>query len=101
MSTEIVVKKKQTTKRTIKEPVKYKVIIHNDNVTPIEFVIVMLVSVFKHSQQSALDLTMTVHNQGNAVAGIYSYEIAEQKSIDGINMARANGFPLIIKVEPE
>lgn len=83
------------------EPSKYKVIVCNDDVTPVEFVISMLVAVFRHSEKNALELTLKIHNNGHAVVGIYSYEIAEQKGLDATNLARANGFPLIIKVEPE
>lgn len=100
MTTPVIEKRKQTVKQ-LKEPGKYKVIICNDNVTTIEFVVAMLMHVFKHSEQSAFDLTLSVHENGSAVAGIYSYEIAEQKVIDSTNMARINGFPLITKVEPE
>jgi ATP-dependent Clp protease adaptor protein ClpS len=85
----------------LKEPSKYKVVVCNDDVTPIEFVISMLIAIFRHSEKTALELTLAIHNTGNAVAGIYSYEVAEQKGIDATNMARINGYPLIIKVEPE
>jgi ATP-dependent Clp protease adapter protein ClpS len=44
---------------------------------------------------------MAVHQQGSAIAGIYNYEIAEQKALDGINLARSHGYPLLIKVEEE
>jgi ATP-dependent Clp protease adaptor protein ClpS len=64
-----------------------------------EFVIVMLITVFKHSQDAAIDLTMKIHNDGSAVAGIYSFEIAEQKGLDATDLARAHGHPLQIKVE--
>ena len=82
-------------------PGKYKVIVCNDDVTPVEFVVSMLMHVFKHNEKEALELTLKIHNSGSAVAGIFTFEIAEQKGIDATNMARANGFPLIIKVEPE
>jgi ATP-dependent Clp protease adaptor protein ClpS len=101
MSTDTVIEKKKVTSRKIQEPSKYKVIICNDDVTPVEFVVAMLVSVFGHSEPDALNLTLTVHNNGSAVAGTYSFEIAEQKSLDGTEMARLNGYPLLIKVEPE
>ena len=52
-------------------------------------------------EQQALQLTLDIHNNGKAVAGIYSHEVAEQKSVDGTTMARLNNYPLIIKVEPE
>ena len=61
----------------------------------------MLIAVFKHDEKSALELTLQIHNKGSATAGIYSYEVAEQKGVDGVNLARAHGWPLIIKVEPE
>jgi ATP-dependent Clp protease adaptor protein ClpS len=100
MTTEdTVLEKKKTTVRQFKEPPKYKVIVLNDDYTPVEFVVAMLVAVFKHDQGSALELTLKIHNDGSAVAGIYSHEIAEQKILDGTNMARANGFPLILKAE--
>lgn len=101
MTTDIVIEKKKTTSRKLQFPKKYKVVVCNDDVTPMEFVISMFMRVFKHSQEQAYDLTMAVHHNGSAVAGVYNYEIAEQKALDGVNLARAHGFPLIIKVEEE
>jgi ATP-dependent Clp protease adaptor protein ClpS len=101
MTTDTVIEKKKLTSKKFKEPGKYKVIVCNDDVTPVEFVVAMLVSVFNHEQRQALNLTLTVHNKGSAVAGIYSFEIAEQKVIDATNMARLNGYPLILKAEAE
>jgi ATP-dependent Clp protease adaptor protein ClpS len=99
MTTPVIEKRKQVV-RQVKEPGKFKVVVCNDDVTTMEFVIAMLVHVFNYNEESALDLTMTVHKNGSAVAGVYAYEIAEQKAIDATNMARINGFPLITKVEP-
>jgi ATP-dependent Clp protease adaptor protein ClpS len=101
MTTDIVVDKKSVTKERLKEPSKYKVIVCNDDVTSVEFVIAMLITVFKHDEKSAMNLTISIHNKGSAVVGIYSHEVAEQKSVDGTTMARLNNYPLIIKVEPE
>jgi ATP-dependent Clp protease adaptor protein ClpS len=102
MTTETpVIEKKKVTDKSPKEPGKYKVILVNDDVTPVEFVVAMLVSVFNHAQDTALTVTVKVHNEGSAVAGIYTHEIAEQKTLDGIQMARNHGFPLVIKVEAE
>jgi ATP-dependent Clp protease adaptor protein ClpS len=70
-------------------------------VTPIEFVISMLISVFRHNEKSALELTLSIHNSGSAIAGTFTFEVAEQKALDATNLARAHGYPLIIKVEPE
>lgn len=99
--TDTVIEKKKVTVKKLQEPSRYKVIVCNDDVTPVEFVIAMLMTVFNYSEKDALELTVNVHNQGSAVAGIYTYEIAEQKGIDGTNMARSHGYPLIIKVEAE
>jgi ATP-dependent Clp protease adaptor protein ClpS len=99
MTTEIIKEKKKQSNRNIKEPSKYKVIVCNDDVTPVDFVIALLISIFKHNPSTAETLTLTVHNEGSAVAGIYNFELAEQKVAESINLARSNGYPLIIKVE--
>lgn len=101
MAIETVTEKKTKNSSRIKEPKKYKVIVCNDDVTPVEFVIAMLMSVFRYDQEAAVQLTLKVHNAGSAVAGIFTHEVAEQKTIDATNLARTNGFPLIIKTEPE
>ena len=101
MTTDTIVEKQIKTTEKIKEPGKFRVIVCNDDTTPVEFVISMLIAVFKHDEKSALELTLQIHNKGSATAGIYSYEVAEQKAVDGVNLARTNGYPLIIKVEPE
>jgi ATP-dependent Clp protease adaptor protein ClpS len=100
IETPVIEKKKQTTKQ-IKEPGKFKVIICNDDVTTVEFVVAVLMTVFRYDEKKAFDLTLTIHQKGSATAGIFPFEIAEQKAVDAINMARLNGFPLITKVEPE
>ena len=101
MAIDTVIEKETKTTEKLRAPSKYKVIVCNDDVTPIEFVISMLIMVFRHTEKSALELTLVVHNNGSAVAGVYSYEVADQKGIDATNLARANGYPLIIKVEQE
>jgi ATP-dependent Clp protease adaptor protein ClpS len=98
---ETLTKVKESIDTVILEPSKYKVVLYNDNHTPVEFVIALLMKVFRHSETSAVDITLKVHNEGSGVAGIYSYEVAEQKGIEGTNMAREQGYPLVIKVEPE
>jgi ATP-dependent Clp protease adaptor protein ClpS len=101
MAIDTILEKQSKTTNKLKEPGKFKVIVCNDDTTPIEFVISMLMVVFKHAEKTALELTLKIHNIGSAIAGVYSYEIAEQKSVDATNMARSNGWPLIIKVEAE
>jgi ATP-dependent Clp protease adaptor protein ClpS len=101
MTTDTVIEKKTTTIKEVKEPGKYKVVICNDDVTPVEFVVALLVSVFKHDEAAAIALTLKIHNDGSATAGVYRFEVAEQKAIDATNMARNNDFPLVTKVLPE
>mgnify|MGYP001587992689 CR=1 FL=1 len=86
-------------KRTVKEPSKYNVIMLNDDATPMEWVMGVLKDIFKHSDNDAEALTMSIHNEGSAVVGTYKYEIAEQKSIEAVNASRNHGFPLQLKVE--
>ena len=101
MATDTITEKKTRTTDSVKEPGKFKVVVCNDDVTPVEFVISMLIAVFRHNDKSALELTLKIHNSGSAVAGIFNYEVAEQKALDATNLARSSGYPLIIKVEPE
>ena len=84
----------------LKPPSKFKVVIFNDDVTPVDFVVSILMLIFNHSQEAATELTLTVHNANSATAGVYTFEIAEQKTIEATTIAKANGYPLIIKVEP-
>lgn len=96
-----VIEKKKQTVRSVKEPKKYKVVVCNDDVTTMEFVVLLLVEIFNHSSEKAIDLTMSIHNNGKAVAGVYTYEIAEQKAFEAVELARLNDFPLVVKVETE
>lgn len=97
--TEVITKKE--IKDKLKEPPRYKVVLLNDDVTTMEFVVALLMMIFKHNEADALSLTMEIHNEGSAVAGVYTHEIAEQKVLDATSMARNNGFPLVIKAEQE
>jgi ATP-dependent Clp protease adaptor protein ClpS len=85
--------------REVKEPGKYHVIFLNDNHTPMDFVIELLMQIFKHDAETAQDIMFKVHEEGKAIAGTYFYEIAEQKTTEATNIARQQGFPLGIHVE--
>ena len=87
--------------QVIIEPEKYKVIMLNDTQTPMEWVIEILIRIFKHSDKTAQDIMLSIHNTGSAVVGIYTYEIAEQRAIEATTASRDNGFPLQLKVEKE
>lgn len=101
MTTEVIAEKKSKTINKGILPKKYKVILLNDDVTPAEFVIVLLMKLFKHTESAAREITLKIHNEGSGVAGIYNYEIAEQKSIETTAFSRANKFPLQNKIEAE
>jgi ATP-dependent Clp protease adaptor protein ClpS len=93
------VKERQGTK--LKEPRRYKVIMHNDDFTTMDFVVMVLVQVFLKSQQDAEALMLQVHRSHKAVVGIYSYDMATSKVKKATTMARSQGFPLRLTVEPE
>lgn len=80
-------------------PSKYNVIFINDDQTPMDFVIEILRIIFKHTEDNAKNLTMQIHNSGSAIAGTYTFEIAEQKTTEAVACARKQGFPLEIQVE--
>jgi len=82
-----------------KEPERYKVVILNDNSTPMEFVIELLKLIFHHTQEGAVNVMMQVHNNGKGTAGVYTYEVAEQKAMESTQIARTNGHPLGVSVE--
>jgi len=88
-------------KRKAEEPSKYKVIMLNDDTTPMEWVVDVLKTVFNHSQETAEKITLTIHNDGSALVGIYTYEIAEQKTVESINASRDRGFPLQLRLDKE
>ena len=91
----------EKTKLDIEEPGFYKVILLNDNVTPMEFVISVLIEIFKHTHDTARDIMLQVHETGSGIAGTYSFEIAEQRGLEATQVSRTNGFPLQIRVEEE
>jgi ATP-dependent Clp protease adaptor protein ClpS len=98
-STDIQVDEKIKIKAT--EPKRWKVIVLNDDSTPMEFVISVLMEIFRHTSDSARDIMLQVHETGSGIAGIYSFEIAEAKAVEATNLARTNGHPLQIKLEEE
>jgi len=85
----------------IEEPTKYKVVLLNDDKTPMEWVISLLTEIFKHNTDTAQDLTLAIHNKGSGVAGVYSYEVAETKMQEATTLSRNQGFPLKILIEKE
>jgi len=81
-------------------PGMYKVIIHNDETTTMDFVIAVLLRIFHKTMEEAIELTLTIHEQGQGIAGSpYTKEIAEEKSLEVITFARTNNFPLTASYE--
>lgn len=88
-------------KEDILEPGRYNVIYINDEVTTMEFVIETLVVIFNYTHIEADEMMVKIHEQGSAVVATMPWEMAEQKGVEVIQLARNNGFPLAVKVEPE
>jgi len=80
-------------------PNKYKVVLLNDDYTPMDFVIAILIEIFGKDYQTAEQVTLQVHNEGKGIAGVYHYEIAEQKVLESTMYARNQGFPLDFSIE--
>lgn len=98
MSTDSGVKEKIKPATNLTEPRMYKVVYVNDDVTPMEFVIDTLISIFGHSETTANDLCMEVHTEGSAAVATLPLEIAEQKKNEVMVIARNQGFPLSIRL---
>lgn len=86
---------------SLQPPKLWKVVFLNDDKTPMDLVILLLTSIFKHNDDRAREITMEVHNTGSGIAGVYTFEIAEQLGLEATKIARANGSPLKIQVEQE
>lgn len=97
METGVVTKQKDKVK--IKKPKNYKVIMHNDDYTTMEFVIVVLVRIFNKSIKDAEKIMLDVHRNGRGIAGIYSYDIAVTKVATAMSMAKSEGFPFKLTTE--
>jgi ATP-dependent Clp protease adaptor protein ClpS len=85
----------------LKEPPLFKIIYINDDVTPMNFVVESLIEYFDYTAETAMNITTNIHESGSAVVAVLPYEIAEQRGIEVTLDARAQGFPLQIKVEAE
>jgi len=82
------------------EPSLFKVLLHNDDYTTMEFVVWILESVFNMPEEQAIQVMLNVHLRGIGVAGFYTYEVAEMKVEKTISLAREQEFPLLATMEP-
>jgi len=100
MASEPELKNKIAVKTNLASPPQFKVIFINDNVTTMEFVLETLITYFSYTIEAAKALTERIHNEGSAVVAVMPFELAEQKALEVTAVARSNGFPLNIKLEP-
>lgn len=97
MATETITKTKQQT--TIAP--QYKVLLLNDDYTPMDFVLYVLERFFNKSQAEAEKVMLEAHQKGVSVAGVYPFEIAETKVAQVLDAAKGEGYPLRVRLEPE
>ncbi|MCI8889294.1 MAG: ATP-dependent Clp protease adaptor ClpS [Hungatella sp.] len=88
---------KEQTRTRIKEPKQYRVLVYNDDFTPMDLVVDILMGVFDKEEAEAVTLMMSIHQGDYAVAGVYSKDIAQTKAAEAVQWARSEGYPL--KVE--
>ena len=89
----------KSTKKKVKKPFLYKVVMLNDDYTPMDFVVYLLKTFFNKKEEEASKIMLEVHNKGAGTCGVYTYEIAETKILKVINTARKNGYPLLCTLE--
>ena len=83
----------------VEEPPLYKVLLHNDDFTTMEFVVWILESIFNMATEQAVQVMLNVHLRGTGAAGVYTYEIAETKVEKTTALAREHEFPLLVTME--
>ena len=91
----------ERTRPATQEPTLYRVFLHNDDYTTMEFVVQLLETVFHKQPAAAYRIMMQVHTQGQGLCGVYPYEVAETKVATVRDIAQHQGFPLQVSMEPE
>ena len=84
----------------VAKPPMYAVVMYNDNYTPMDFVVYVLQSEFKHSMDEAVEIMLNIHHNGKGIAGIYPKDIAETKAKKVNSLAHREGYPLLTQIEP-
>ncbi len=92
---------KEKTRINIREPKQYRVIMHNDDFTSMEFVVEILIDIFKKDSLEAHRLMLLVHEGGRAAVGTYPYDIAATKVSSALARAKAEGFPFRMTLEED
>ena len=89
------------TRPKTKRPSQYRVLLLNDDYTPMEFVVYVLERYFKKNREEAMQIMLHVHNNGVGVCGVYTYEVAETKVAQVLDLARRNEHPLQCTMEKD
>ena len=88
-------------RQKVEPPKKFKVILHNDDYTPMEFVVLVLMNVFNFGVHRAHEVMLQVHEQGKGIAGVFPKEIAWMKTKKCNKYAKEHGHPLLVTMEAE
>lgn len=99
--TGVVTRTRTETRRQLKKPPRYKVLLHNDDYTTREFVVEVLKTIFHRDEPDAVRIMLHVHHNGVGVAGVYTYEVAEVKVRTVEALAQQREYPLMLSIEPE
>lgn len=87
------------TKTKVEKPKKYHVVFLNDDFTPMDFVVLVLMEFFHKNSEEAMTIMLEIHHNGRGIAGTYTYEIAEQKAYETMNAAKNRNHPLKVIIE--
>ncbi len=89
------------TKTRLEKPKLFRVLLHNDDFTTMEFVVFVLEYVFKRNEAEAVAIMLKVHIEGVGIAGVFPYDVAYMKSQKAMNLAKAREYPLLCTIEEE
>ena len=90
---------KQESKQELKPPAMWNVVLHNDDFTTMEFVVICLMTIFNKTQEEAIRVMLNIHKQGKGIAGTYTHDIALTKQAAALDFAKSQDHPLLITVE--
>lgn len=89
------------TKTRLEKPKLFRVLLHNDDFTTMEFVVFVLEYVFKKAEPEAIAIMLKVHTEGVGIAGVFPYDVAYMKSQKAMNLAKSREYPLLCTIEEE
>jgi len=85
----------------LEEPKMFKVLLHNDDYTSMDFVVEILTGIFHKNHAQAEQIMLQIHEKGKAICGVYSFEIAQTKAEQVKQLAKQNEFPLLATIEED